>query len=263
LNVLYRMDFLKTCNAHPRDSNIVFDEEPHLYYVHGDSNNTSVTTLVHQYFPKFDADQVIRRMMQSKNWPNSQYFGKTADEIKDQWAQNGLDATTKGTYLHKSIEMFYNRVPVSDNETPEYEMFKQFYEDHKDFLEAYRTEWEVYDEDYKIAGSIDMVFQNKDDGTYSIYDWKRTKEIKMKNTFGGRGSFPLDSFHDCNYVHYSLQLNIYKRILETKYNLTIRDMYLVCMHPNYKKYMKYEVMDMQDYVAMLFSEHKKKISLEQ
>ena len=254
------MDFLKTVNTHARDSNIVFDEEPHLYYVYGDSNNTSVTTLVHKYFPKFDPDQVIRRMMQSKNWPKSPYFGKTVDEIKDQWNQSGLEATTKGTYLHKSIESFYNNMPISDNDTPEYKMFQQFYEDHKDSVEAYRTEWEVYDEDYKIAGSIDMVFQNKDDGTYSIYDWKRTKEIKMKNAFGGRGSFPLESFHDCNYVHYSLQLNIYKRILETKYNLPIRDMYLVCMHPMYEKYIKYEVMDMQEYVTLLFDEHKKKIS---
>lgn len=251
------MDFLKNNNQHPRDSGIVFDEEPHVYYVHGDPNNTSVTTLVHKYFPKFDADAVIRRMMFSKNWSNSPYYGKTAEEIKDQWKQNGLEATTKGTYLHKSIEAFYNNAPVSDNETPEYKMFQQFYEDHKESLEPYRTEWEVYDEDYKIAGSIDMVFKNLDDGTYSIYDWKRTKEIKMKNPYGGRGSFPLDSFHDCNYVHYSLQLNIYKKILESKYGIRIRDMYLVCMHPTYDRYMKYEVMDMQAYATMLFDEHMK------
>lgn len=254
------MDFLKTQNTHPRDSGIVFDEEPHVYYVHGDSNNTSVTTLVHQYFPKFDADAVIKRMMFSKNWKNSPYYGKTADEIKEQWKQNGLDATTKGTHLHKSIEMFYNNVDVIDNDTPEYEMFKQFYNDHKDVVEPYRTEWEVYDEQHKIAGSIDMVFRNKDDGTYSIYDWKRTKEIKMKNAYGSRGAFPLESFHDCNYVHYSLQLNIYKKILETNYGIKIRDMYLVCMHPTYDRYMKYEVMDMQEYADKLFAEHLKKIS---
>ena len=65
----------------------------------------------------------------------------------------------------------------------------------------------------------------------------------MRNPYGGRGSFPLDSFHDCNYVHYSLQLNIYKKILESNYGIQIRDMYLVCMHPTYDRYMKYEVMD--------------------
>lgn len=247
--------YLKEKNVHDRDAGIVFDEEPHVYYVHGKTDNISVTTLVHKHFPKFDAKLVISRMMRSKNWPNSPYFGKSAEEIQNQWSQSGLDATTKGTYMHKSIEMFYNNDPVTDNDTPEYKMFMDFHNDHKDTLEAYRTEWEVYDEEHKIAGSIDMVFRNVEDDTYSIYDWKRTKEIKMRNAFGGRGSYPLKSFHDCNYVHYSLQLNIYKRILETRYGKTIRDMYLICMHPEYpKSYMKYEVMDMQEYVSVLFQD---------
>lgn len=249
------MDHLKKLNPHERDDHIVFDEEPHIYYVYGDPTNTSVTTLVHKYFPKFNPDLVISRMMRSKNWPNSKYYGMTADEIKEQWSQNGLDATTKGTYLHKSIEAFYNNQPVSDNDTPEYTMFLQFYNDHKELLEPYRTEWEVYDEDLHIAGSIDMVFRNKDDDTLSIYDWKRSKEIKMSNPYGGRGFTPLNKFHDCNYIHYSLQLNIYKRILETKYGKTIRDMYLVCLHPNYDKYMKYQVMDMQTYVGDILNAH--------
>ena len=250
------MDYLKTKNPHVRDSDITFDEGPHVYYVKGDPNNTSVTTLVHKYFPKLNADLIISRMMSSKKWPNSPYFGMTAEEIKDQWNQSGLDATTRGTYLHKSIEAFYNNEPVTDNDTPEYAMFLKFQEDHKDLLEAFRTEWEIYDEEHKLAGSIDMVFRNKDDGTYSIYDWKRTKEIKLRNPYGGKGLCPLQEFHDCNYVHYSLQLNIYKHILETRYGITIRDMYLVCMHPLYENYIKYEVMDMSGLVTDLLEEHK-------
>lgn len=244
---------LKDTNRHERDAGIVFDEEPHVYYVNGQTDNISVTTLVHKYFPKFDADAIVSRMMRSKNWCNSKYYGKTADEIKEEWRLSGVDACTQGTYMHKSIELFYNGNPVTDNDTPEYRMFMDFHRDHADKLEAYRTEWEVYDEEYKLAGSIDMVFRNKDDGTYSIYDWKRTKEIKLRNPYGGRGDFPLHTYHDCNYVHYSLQLNIYKRVLERNYGMRIRDMYLVCMHPDYspKSYMKYEVMDMQSCVDML------------
>jgi hypothetical protein len=33
-------------------------------------------------------------------------------------------------------------------------------------LEPYRTEWEVWDEEYKLTGSIDMVFKRKSDGAY-------------------------------------------------------------------------------------------------
>jgi len=246
---------LKTKNSDPRDAHIVFDEEPHVYYVNGDPTNISVTTLVHQYFPKFDADLIISRMMRSKNWPNSKYHGMTAEEIKKQWSDAGTDACTKGTRMHKSIEMFYNDANTDEyKEDVEFKKFGRFYEDHKDLVDAYRTEWEVYDEEHKIAGSIDMVFENHSDGTLSIYDWKRSKEMKLKNNYGSRGFDHLKDYHDCNYVHYSLQLNIYKYILETKYGKTIRDLYLVVIHPVFDQYQKYECLDLQDVVKKIFKD---------
>jgi hypothetical protein len=50
-------------NEHPRDSRITFDESTHTYYIDGSSENViSVTTLIHSYFPKFNADDVIKKM---------------------------------------------------------------------------------------------------------------------------------------------------------------------------------------------------------
>ena len=45
---------------------------------------------------------------------------------------------------------------------------------------------------------------------------------------------------DTNYWHYTLQLNIYKYILETKYGFNVKDLHLVVIHPdnvseNYEK----------------------------
>ena len=34
-----------------------------------------------------------------------------------------------------------------------------------------------------------------------------------------------------NFFHYSLQLNVYKRILEKNYNKKVKEMFLVCLHP--------------------------------
>ena len=250
--------YLKNLNAHPRDLHIKFDEEPHIYYVHGDPNNISVTTLVHKYFPHFDADKVIEKMMNGKNWESSKYFGMSPDEIKETWKASGLDATTHGTNMHKSIESFYNNDVIEHKDTPEYAMFEKFYEDHPN-LEAYRTEWEVYDENLKIAGSIDMVYKNLDDGTYSIYDWKRSKEIKMKNYFeSGYGA--MSEYPNCNYIHYSLQLNIYKKILQTMYGISIRDLYLVVMHPNNNNYKKYECLDLSKEVEDIFESRRNEIT---
>ena len=38
----------------------------------------------------------------------------------------------------------------------------------------------VFDEDVKLAGSIDMIFE-REDGDLEIYDWKRCKEIRKSN----------------------------------------------------------------------------------
>ena len=57
---------LSILNSHTRDKNIVFDEEPHIYYINGSSDNISVTTFVHsKLFPHFDSDKVISKMIKS------------------------------------------------------------------------------------------------------------------------------------------------------------------------------------------------------
>jgi hypothetical protein len=85
-----------------------------------------------------------------------------------------------------------------------------------------------------------------------IYDWKRSKEIKAENRFQ-TGLGPLAHLPDCNYWHYSLQLNVYRWILETLYGLDVAEMYLLILHPdnpNYKRMrlnrMDAEVQDMLD-----------------
>jgi ubiquinone/menaquinone biosynthesis C-methylase UbiE len=82
---------------------------------------------------------------------------------------------------------------------------------------------EVWAEEYRLTGSIDMIFYRKSDDSYVIYDWKRSKDIKVNNDFGGRALYPLDHLHDTNYWHYSLQLNVYRWFLETYYGLKISD----------------------------------------
>ena len=78
-------------NPHKRDSQITFDEGPHIYTIHldnglKDSGYMSVTTWNHSHFGHFDADAVIKNMMKGRNWnPSNKYYGKTADEIKADW----------------------------------------------------------------------------------------------------------------------------------------------------------------------------------
>ena len=131
-------------------------------------------------------------------------------------------------------------------------IFKRFYEDYK-HLRPYRTEWMVYYEEYKLAGSIDMVFENGD-GTLQIYDWKRSKEISKHSPWNKYAKTScIDYIPDTNYWHYALQLNTYKRILEDKYEKKVTAMYLVVLHPDNKNksYQRIKVCDLSKEVEEL------------
>ena len=101
---------LKDINTHPHDSVISLDEATHIYTIRQDKSYKSVTTFVKSLFKKFDSDLIIDKMMKSKYWPNNKYYGKTKEEIKEEWKQNGLESSILGTKLHLNIEYFYNNI---------------------------------------------------------------------------------------------------------------------------------------------------------
>ena len=121
-------------------------------------------------------------------------------------------------------------------------------------MKPFRTEWMIYDEDLKLAGSIDMLYKNSD-GTYDIYDWKRCKEITKVHNYNTTGSTPFTmSIPDTNFWHYSLQLNTYKAILLRKYGINIRNLYLVQFHTDNPKdnYEIFQCADLQEEVGNIF-----------
>lgn len=235
--VMYTMSspptYLAEKNRHERDARIVFYEEPHIYEIDGQQGYTSVTTWNHSHFEHFDGNKIIDNMIKKGKLedPTYKYYGKTRQEILDMWAQNGKEASGSGTKMHANIEYFYNKMEVVD-ESVEYEYFMKFYEDNKN-LEAYRTEWNIFHEEMKLSGSIDMVYQDTNNGEFYIYDWKRSKSIDFDNKYGKTAHTEcIKDLPDCNFWHYSLQLNVYRKILREKYDIHITKLCLVVLHPN-------------------------------
>jgi hypothetical protein len=227
-------------NRHPRDLCIEFDEPTHRYTVNGTCDGwSSCTGFLHAFFPHFDPDAVIAKMMKGRKWAESKYYGMTPKQIKDQWSNSGKEASTAGTFMHLAIEMFHNgalaEIDPAILETTEWKYFMNFWKECGDDLEPFRTEWEVWSEAHKLAGSIDMIYKKKSDGTFVIYDWKRSKEIKTANDFES-GYTPLGHLPNCNYWHYTLQLNVYRWFLETFYGCVVSDLYLIILHPDNKNY---------------------------
>ena len=180
------------------------------------------------------------------------------------WEENGKKASTAGTKMHYDIECYYNDMDIEvEEDCIEWKYFEEFEKEIGGNKEPYRTEWMIWDKELKFAGSIDMTYINKD-GTIDIYDWKRSVGIKMDNQWQSPLTDCIKHLPDCNYYHYCLQLNTYKALLEKNYGVKIKDMYLVCLHPNNtnQSYQRIKVLDLQKEVKDLFNLRKKILSKE-
>lgn len=213
-------------NSHRRDYCISFDEANHKYTV-GGVNLQSVTNIVENCFPKFDA-QLHAKTTAAK-------LGITPQEVINMWERKGKESRELGTAMHQKIESYYQgKQPYEDDA---FRLFKIFADKVK--LEPFRTEWAVYDTDYNIAGTIDFV--DYQDGKYTIYDWKRSDKIIANgmpvkvSKYQEKGLYPLEHLENCAYYHYALQLSLYKFILEKNYDIKVSDLRLGIFHPSYDK----------------------------
>ena len=106
-----------------------------------------------------------------------------------------------------------------------------------------------------------MIYENPD-GTLSIYDWKRSKDITRVNNFN---KFAINKLichmPDSNFWHYALQLNTYKRIIERKYGKIVTDLYLVRLHPDAeeKNYELIKLPNLSKEIDELFEQRKQQL----
>jgi ATP-dependent exoDNAse (exonuclease V) beta subunit len=282
--------YLSKINEHERDKNIHFYEPTHTYTIKGMTDFTSTTTFVHEHFRTFDANKIVDGIIKKDKWrtdPTYKYYQKPKEEILKEWNDNGKKQSGLGTQLHLNIEIFMNQELVDEDnnslitthdilyqvyenechegikqpdDSKEWGYFIRYIKDHPTF-QPYRTEWFVYDEELKLAGSIDMVYLNPD-GTLNIYDWKRSKSIEYDNSYNNAMAITecISTIPDSNFWHYSLQLNTYKAMIEKNYGKKVKELFLVILHPNNDNYVLIECADLQEEVAKLFEHRKKQLS---
>lgn len=226
------MDLLSSKNHYERDERIQFSDSDHTYLIDKKNKAVSVTELIGRYFPKFDKEF----------WANKESIktGKPKNEILKKWDELGKKARDLGTELHEQIENFYNSKEYIRSK--ELDKFFKFHKNHiQDKYKPHRTEWRIFDEDKNLAGTVDMVYE-KENGELFIFDWKRSKKIINsdgsieKNNPFENGLNGLSHLPSSDYVKYCLQQNIYKNILESKYDKKVSSMNLLILHPHIENY---------------------------
>ena len=227
-----------------QDGKLSFNEEEHRYSLDGVGEFKSVSNIVAMFFREFDAVGISLRKCGGDEIE--------AARLREAWESKGAIASQAGTFLHKQIEDYLNGKQVPDllcdvsyegcyvrlkeriDISREWSFFKSF-ERNTDFV-PFRTEWRIYDADARMAGTLDFVCECSD-GTYEIYDWKRSNKIDpTERNPWANGMNGLEHLTDTAYSHYCLQQNLYRYMLEKNYGIKVSRMNLVVLHPELPAY---------------------------
>jgi len=244
--------------------NIKFNDEDHTYVMNG-KKLISGTSFVGLFKEKFDSAKEAEKYAKKHK--------KNVEEVIAEWDFKRDYSAIKGTYLHAfaenywgnkvfphdpalSVNRFGEDVVVEDLDKCK-EMFKQFYEDASPTLCPIALELVVGLEDDGIAGMIDKLMWNSKAQEIQIWDYKTNKEINMSSKFRKKMKFPIQWLDECEYVAYSLQLNLYKYIIEKATNLKVGDLYLIWITEKNDKYQLFKCMDVQDEIKLMVEHYKK------
>jgi hypothetical protein len=230
---------------------VKFYEKDHKYKINGELCKYSVTTLLKNYAEEFDSAGVAKNVAFKQ--------GRPVEDILKEWNFKKEYACFKGTDFHKYVENFLNKKFVSlDMDGFHYMLFQEGQESDaekkkeqyretmrfmvKNFLNFYkwydesyyciRSEFVVGDVDSKICGTIDNLSYNRKTKNLSIFDYKTNQSIKTEGFNGKTMLNGLSHLQDCELSKYSLQLHIYKKIVEKNSGYKVDDLYIVWFPEN-------------------------------
>ena len=223
-------------------NDVTFFDVPHEYFLDG-KKLISVTTLIHKYQEEF----------QEEFWAEIKgcQHDLTPNQVKRAWRFINKKGTIKGSAIHDYAEnLFENKEfeyplqtimnefgfdPISGEYNTTKKHVDKFYSDVRGKLIPIRTEFVVYDRESLIGGMLDMLFYNVKAGEFQIWDWKTNKkfdkEEKSRHLLN-----ELCMIEDCDLEIYSLQLELYKYIIEKNCGIKLGDSYVVWFSHNNPTY---------------------------
>jgi hypothetical protein len=195
----------------------------------------------------------------SKPKPKDEWV--TESEVQAEWDYMNHHATFEGSTLHDYIENYLNnKIKALPEKSPEgiqfeeisetFEVMKQqfhnFYDDTvaKGKLIPVKSELVVGDKDYMLCGMVDQLFWNPKYQCLQIWDWKTNTRLNMENKFGNKMKHCLWMLDECEFNTYSIQLNVYKHIIEKNTNLKLGSCHLVWYN---EENQNYKVINCEDY----------------
>ena len=229
--------------------NIQFIEEGHEYFIENEKY-TPVSTVIKEYEQPFEEDRIADNYAR-KNC-------RTKEDVLKEWKFKNLKSTIGGSRVHEYGESYTNMIagfPEKICEAnrkqyvdcrgemmliptfPKESAVKKFYDEKSEYLIPIGAEFKLStrymgDRVRKICGTCDLLFYEEDplfgEHQFVLADWKTntslTNDYKRNNNICMK--FPFDNMIDDSLSHYTLQFNLYRRMLESV-GIKIGDMRLI------------------------------------
>lgn len=218
-------------------SEIVFDEGQHVYSLNGQPLRP-VTSFIGQFRKPFDIEYWSTRKAAEQGVP--------VETILQEWEDKRLAGLERGTAVHRHIERVLRGKGEVCGPWPYLEMraFDDFWLGHRAaWLKPKKIEWVIGDAVLGLAGTVDCLMLSQIDREFHIFDWKTGSKFTTENTFS-RLLPPFDHLDESDLNAYSLQVSLYRLIIERNTDLKLGESHILHLGKD-GKYHLYTALDLR------------------
>lgn len=193
---------------------VVFDKVKHSYTNSQTGERyVSVSQLLSKYKKPFETDFFAEKKAKA--------LGTTKDKVLEMWDAGRQQACDRGVDYHSLLENYINGVEIKEFDDLQNIIgtFTQHFT-KSDFKSIY-CERMLFNHDYKIAGTSDLVCDVKKD-YFDIYDYKTNKKFNLFSKYSKYLLSPIDHLQECEYNTYNLQLSLYAYMYEKETGRRVR-----------------------------------------
>jgi hypothetical protein len=230
-------------------NNVTYYDEPHVYFI-DDKQAISVTTIIGVFKPEFDYVPIMKGCVQAELRTKTESPEDIEHRIGHKWVYENKHACYEGSLIHSYMEnMMCGKIVKEDTGGLAYSerredktyagtvsfdevqstvndmkiLANKFYNTYirSGWLIPVKSEMIVGNYDLGIAGMVDQLFYNTKTNTLQIWDWKSNKQFLHANAYEHKLLHCLSHLDECQMDEYSVQLHMYKYIIEKTTNLKL------------------------------------------
>lgn len=264
------MDFESLVTLIESFSDVRFFEKNHTYTIADKPAKYSVSGILKKYEKEFEKQKIAGFVAKKE--------GKTILEVLEEWDFKRDYSCHKGSEFHLFVENFLERRKIGiDKESLMTFMVTKSMDIDKNFINQYynemalmignflnfyewwkkdhilvKSEFVVGDKESGLCGMLDNLSYNKKTKKFAIFDYKTNKEIKLENPRGDTLLAPFDHLQNCELVKYSLQIWLYKLIIERNTPFEVGDGHVVWV-AGQNDYQLFPILDLKDEAEIILN----------